>query len=96
MSWEIHERYKHARRNKETNIFAKERALDSAIDQIISRAIISRRNLTHVIPDEIYLLDPTRTSYSQSCNIPMWSMQKVQWWTIQDAKTSRLAQRKNQ
>ena len=32
MSWEIHERYKHARRNKETNIFAKERALDNAID----------------------------------------------------------------
>ena len=46
MSWEIHERYKHARRNKETNIFAKERALDNAIDQRISRAIISRRNLT--------------------------------------------------
>ena len=96
MSWEIHERYKHARRNKETNIFAKERALDNAIDQRISRAIISRRNLTHVIPDEIYLLDTTSTSYNQSCNISMWRMQKVQWWTIQDAKTSRLAQRKNQ
>ena len=96
MSWEIHKRYKHARRNKEMNIFAKERALDNVIDQRISQAIISRRNLTHIIPDEIYLLDPTSTSYSQSCNISMWCMQKVQWWTIQDAKTSRLAQRKNQ
>ena len=52
--------------------------------------------ISHVIPDEIYLLDPTSTSYSQSCNISLWRMQKVQWWTIQDAKTSRLAQRKNQ
>ena len=51
---------KNARRNKETNIYAKERALDNVIDQRISRAIISRRNLTHIIPDEIYKLDPTR------------------------------------
>ena len=36
MSWEIHERYKHDRRNKETNIFAKERTFDNVIDQIIS------------------------------------------------------------
>ena len=86
MSWEIHERYKHARRNKETNIFAKDRALYNVIDQSISRAIISCKNLTHVIPDKIYLLDPTRTNYSQTCNISMWCMQKVQWWTIQDAK----------
>ena len=69
---------KHVRRNKGTNIFAKERALDNVTDQGISQAVISRRNLTHIIPDEIYLLDTTRTSYSQSCNISMWCMQKVQ------------------
>ena len=72
MPWEIHKRYKHARRNKETNICAKERALDNVIDQRISRAIITRRNLTRIVPDEIYQLDPTRASYSQSCNILMW------------------------
>ena len=33
MSWKIHEHYKHARRKKETNIFAKEGALDNIIDQ---------------------------------------------------------------
>ena len=53
MSWEIHEHYKPARINKETNIFAKERALDNVIDQRISQTIVSRRNLTHIVPDEI-------------------------------------------
>ena len=89
MSWEIHKRYKHARRNKETNIYAKERALDNVIDQRISRAIISRRNLTHIIPDEIYKLDPTRTSYSQSlyqCGVcrkyngGLYKMSKIADW----------------
>ena len=69
MPWEIHERYKHAKRNKETNTFAKERALDNAIDQRISQTLISRRNFTYIIPDKIYLMDPTRTIYSQSCNV---------------------------
>ena len=36
-------------------------ALDNAIDQRISQTFISSRNLIHIIPDEIYLLDPTRT-----------------------------------
>ena len=93
MSWEIHERYKHARRDKETNIFAKERALDKVIDQRISLAIISRRNLTRIM-GYIYWIPQGRATV-KSCNISMWCMQKVQWWTIQDAKTSRLAQRKN-
>ena len=94
-----HERFTNAINMPEETkkpIYLPKKALDNNVDQRISRAIISRRNLTHIIPDDIYLLDPTSTSYSQSCNISMWRMQKVQWWTIQDAKTSRLAQTKNQ
>ena len=54
MSWKIHEHYKHARRKKETIIFAKEGALDNVIDQRISSAITSHRNLTYFILDEIF------------------------------------------
>ena len=39
----------------------KKTALDNAIDQRILQTFISSRNLTQIIPDEIYLLDPTRT-----------------------------------
>ena len=53
------------------------RVLNNNIDQRISPAIISHGNLTRFIPDEIYLLDLTRTIYSQSCNISKWCMQKV-------------------
>ena len=53
MPWEIHERYKHTRRNKEMNIFGKKRVLEVAFAHRISPAIILRRNLTNFIPDEI-------------------------------------------